>query len=267
MSKLEVSTLTISPSEKIKKIKDCLKEHLEGLNPISIARYTKINVNTVKSILPKMEGVEGIHGLYHLVEKDTHGQIFSWNFHNLNLTCPLDNYSGERINLSDNYEFIDYRFEVGAQTKKATLHVGSEYPLNMASLTFVALFFKHTIRTHTSIEVSDGDIIVSCVEFNKDTLDLRLEGVNCITLDSLLTHFKLYQKENCLRKEYKTKVPFKIENLFDMLNQGKNLVETETKIENIQQNLQKILKSQEIIGGSIQAFLAKKDKFFSGSKT
>ena len=84
----------------------------------------------------------------------------------------------------------------------------------------VAMLKFSDIDTGINANISEKDITISSIEFNKDYYNLRLDGVNCVTLDSLITQYKLYQKKNKVREEFKAKIPFPFEVLKELLTQG-----------------------------------------------
>lgn len=223
-NKLKVSTNTsLSPEEKRKRVLNILKEHPEGISPKIIAFYTGINENTVKSVLKNLKIIhkvlqrEGLRGLYFLVEKDMHGSIFDWNFHNTTLACLFKNYSGEKINKTFNCGTINYEFDIGKESQKASVRISSDNPINISSIFACYSFFAYFVKEYTGFFPETKDVTVSSIEFNKDYSNFKLEGINCITLDRLLEQFKLYQKELAIRAEYKLKVPIPFESIMSML--------------------------------------------------
>ena len=221
MAKLKVSTKYRMAQEKISRIIKLIKDHEEGITPKSIAFFTHININTVKSIIRQLE-IKGIimskanlRGYYVLVENSTH--ILQFKLQNIILS-----FHSEAINVSNTIretnslnELIKFRFIIGKSSKKATLHVSTDYPFEPTSLTILAHLFQEKLRKYCDISVTLKDIIVTTFEINQDHLLYKLEGVNCITIDSIIAQYKLYQKQLCVREEFKIKVPV----TFDLINQ------------------------------------------------
>src|SRR3989344_207323 len=145
-----------SNSIKKEKIENVLRGDPEGLFPKQIAFKTDINVSTVKSILKVMGNVKRhpkIRGLYQLDEKSTHS-IFDWNFHNLYLTCEIPSYNGERIKESLSFDFLNLEFEIGADSKKASLHISSEPPINISSIILCFDRFCMLVEKYANIIIS-----------------------------------------------------------------------------------------------------------------
>ena len=92
--------------------------------------------------------------------------------------------------------------------------------MNVSSLAVVARLFSVDWRS----------VMISSVEFNHDYKNLRLDGVKSISVDSLVSQFKVYQKREGLRLEHKTKVPLSVENVVDMLSNQPNLVDLNVKL-------------------------------------
>lgn len=220
---LSVSTSTRDLSRKINKIRTLMYGYPEGITPKTIAAKTLINVNTVKSILPKMNDVHKIsRGLYKVVKKGDGGSLVhelkDWNFHNCIMTCETSS-----SNRSFDVDLDILKYNVLINNGKATLRLSTDYPMNVSSLAFVAHVFKHFVSV-TSV------VMISSIEFNRDYRNLRLDGVNSISVDSLVEQFKVYQKRRGMRIEHKTKVPMSVASIVDMLSNNPNSVEFHQKL-------------------------------------
>lgn len=218
--KRKVATRTISKLEKIDKIKQELAKYPEGINPKTIAINTGIKQATVRGLIRNIDGVElvaDIRGLYRLVDLGIHDSIFSYNFHNLIVGVFLPNYSGNDISQTLSCELTNYAFSICKGTKQATMRISSNYPINVSSITLIFALFKELVLKYSGVEITMDDVQVSSIEFNKDFINLKLEGVNCITLSNLIEQFKIYQKELSLRIEHKIKVPMNANQLIKLL--------------------------------------------------
>ncbi len=236
MAKLKVSTRRGVTYQKHQKIIKCLKYFPEGATPKTLARETGINQNTIKSILPKLHGIKKVmRGLYKVVERgDTplasaSSRLTDWNFHNLILSCILQH--GNYILINRDYEFglIGVKFLIST-SGRASFRISSDTPLNVSSISLAAAFFVHLIKEEHLAAPEPGGVIIKSIEFNKDYSNLRLDGVRSVTVDSLISQFKLYQKELSMRIEHKTKVPFTVENIVDMLTQNPDSLEHNLKL-------------------------------------
>ncbi|MFH1181476.1 MAG: hypothetical protein V1702_00805 [Candidatus Woesearchaeota archaeon] len=221
-NKPTVSTRTMLSDKKKLQIIAALKNHPEGATPKTIAFDASINVNTVKSLLPKMHQVQkvpGLRGYYKLVDESGH-DLLSWNFHNCILSCPLPDYKGEQIAETLSFGLVNYEFTVGAQSKKATLRVYTDHPLNVSSLCTCSAYLISLIGQYTRLHPAPSAIFVTTIEFNRDFKNLRLDWPRCITMDNLVDQFKLYQKKEGLRLEIKPKVPIEFETILAMLTKS-----------------------------------------------
>ncbi len=261
-NKPKVSTNnTLSHKEKEEKILFVLKRYPEGVFPKILASDAGINVNTTKSVLKrlvskgKINKKDGIRGLYLLVE-NSRDSIFDWNLHNTHLACTIKNYSGERINKIFDFGTLTYKFEIGKESKQASMHIITKHPLNISSICACYSFFAQLIKEYTNFSPETTDVTVSSIEFNRDYLNLKLDGVNCITLDRLLDQFKLYQKKSGVRAEYKLKVPIPFEAIMSMLLNSLPL-ELTNDIHGTKQNQDEIIKSQRKIIDLLQKLLNK----------
>ncbi len=262
-NKRKVSTRIVEKNRKIERIVNVLKNFPEGTTPKNIAYYSGINLNTVKSILPKLPIIKkknGIRGMYVLVDESSHGSIFDWNFHNAQLSCPIQEYTGERIKETYNFGFINYEFEIGKISKKATLRISTNHPVNISSICCCYSFFVELIKNHTTVAAPALDkVLISSIEFNKDYINLRLDGPNCITLDSLLAQFKLYNKTLGLRIEHKLKIPIGCEVVFSMLKNNGNFIEINNTLYELSEKIKIVLKSQKMCVDLFLKLLSKID--------
>jgi hypothetical protein len=219
MTQRIIATRSSSIIEKRKLIAAYLLEHPEGCTPKMIASGTSLNVNTVKSILPKLTNITTIaRGLYKVVnrgygEYSSTGDLKSWNFHNLRLSFPISNSSSLAPESSLDLDLVQIQISIN-NSGNASAIISTDYPLSVSSISLVhkciCLFLKEDIPMRK--------MQITSIEFNKDFPNIKMEGVNCITIDKLYEEFKLYQKKTGLRLEYKTKANFDPETLTDMLS-------------------------------------------------
>lgn len=249
MNKLSVETFTGSISPKTEKIIQCMNNYPEGITPKELGRQTGLNVNTIKSILPKMENVKKVmRGLYKVLNwgdgsaTSSPSDLTFWNFHNCILSCPLTHYPGTIISSSYNLKLVNLEFSISLKGR-ATLRLSSDYPLNVSSICMVAGFFTDQISKHSPDRPSFRDITVSTIEFNRDYSNLRLDGVKCITLDNLTEQFKVYQKKLGMRIEHKTKVKFNVDNVVDMLSNNPNSLDLNVKLATQKEQLDRLTHS------------------------
>jgi len=219
-NKPTVSTRTMGVNKKVELIVAALRAHPEGATPKTIALMATINVNTVKSLLPKMSQVQkvsGLPGYYQSVVERGHDMLLDWNFHNCVLSCPLPSYNGDQVSKTKSFGLVNYEFTIGAQSKQATLRVHTDHPLNVSSLCSCSALFLELIEKHTGLQPAQSCILIKTVEFNKDFQNLRLDGLSTITVEHMVEQFKLYQKEHGLRLERKLKVPVEVDAIMAML--------------------------------------------------
>lgn len=247
MNQRKVSTRTREPTAKTKKILVCLNNYPEGATPKIIARETGLNVNTIKSLLPKIPGVKkAMRGFYKVLNNgDSHhdspsSRLTSWNFHNCILSSTIARPPPRLIEESYAIGLIAVKFSL-SPLGNATLRISTEHPLNVSSLSLAGVLFSVLLKDHSPTPITAKDIYIKTIEFNKDYSNLRLDGVRAITLDSLSSHFKAYQKQLGLRIEHKTKVPFTVENVVDMLAANPNSMEYNIKLSKQKEQLDNLM--------------------------
>jgi hypothetical protein len=248
--------------ENERRIIEILKENPLGYNPKTLSRILNINYNTLKSMLGRLKDIlTKENGIYRLVDKYRDGSIFDWKIHNVALTTSIPGYSGERINLKFDFCPCKYKFELGKESKKATYRVASsKSPLEISSIYSIYLNFALLTEKYSGYFPPTAEVMASSIEFNKDYINLRLDGINCITLDSLFEQFRIYEKGKFLRLEHKIKVPFELDILMEMLNKSSNSVEIYNELCQIRKERKEIRKSQKNIIGLLNALLKKQDE-------
>lgn len=246
----KVKTSYYNKKEKIKKITQILNNYPEGATPKLIAFHSKINHNTVKTILIELEknGIvqrkQGLRGYYVLVEKKTH-DLFLYNTQNINFHYILpDNFEiKDKILEKGNFsELIGYSFSIGKESQKASIRIDTSYPFNISAITLISHFFKELVKKHTEILPKDNEIIVSSLEINKDYLGMKMEGCNCLTIDTLILEMKLYNKKNRLREEYKTKEPIGLDFFINLARNGILFAELKNNDNSILERLENLEK-------------------------
>lgn len=252
MVKLLVETRTNAASRKHKKILECLKNYPEGATPKMIALATRININTVKSILPVMNGIEKkMRGLYKVYEGgdgcslNPTDALQDWNFHNAVLSCQLTNFPAKLIQSTYSLGIINAEF-ILSSNGNATIRIAADNPLNVSSICIVYAYFKELISKYSDQIITEKDVYVKTIEFNKDYANLRLDGLNCITLDNLNEQFKIYQKKIGLRVEHKTKVDFNVHNIIEMLTSNPNNPEITKKVSDQGEQLERLTKATQM---------------------
>jgi hypothetical protein len=146
---------------------------------------------------------------------------------------------------------IRFRFIVGKLSKKATMHISSDFPYNITSLCILVRVFQDEVEKCSGYRPETKEIYVNTMELNNDHLGLRIEGANCITIDGLIAEFKLYQKKDRVREELKIKVPFQSDIILRLLKQFYVSVETEANLRDIKFRLDKIEDNHQRLGKAL----------------
>ena len=242
----KVQTLEGVLPPKINAIIKYMATHPEGVTPKMIALSTRVNVNTVKSILPRIANVKKImRGLYKVVNRGDSpltappDELRDWTFHNCILSCQTSFIPPKPENTTHSFSLINLKFILN-QKGLLTCFVSTNQPLNLSSLDLVRGYMLQFISLHYYGVEPDVAVWIRTIEFNRDYSNLRLDGVGCIPLDSLCTQFKAYQKRRGLRKEYKTKIPFKVNDIVDMLTTAPQSIDTDMKLNHQQTQLNEL---------------------------
>ena len=151
----------------------------------------------------------------------------------------------------------------GVTSKKATFHLSSEFPLNISSLCLISVIVKLALRDYTCSEISNDNITLSSIEFNKDYSNLRLDSANSITLSNYIEQFKIYPKKAGVRYEHKITQPLNAQDVISsLLNQG-NALDFSTRLTNLEKEQEKtnsILSKVSKLPSLFNALLERLDK-------
>jgi len=244
----KISVKTWSSTDKKKKeIRKVLRENQQGLTPKYISLYSGINQNTTKALLKKMPDVkskEGTPGCYILLEELNAG-MFDCKIQNLRFSFFSDKINiKERICVENSLnDLIKFRFEVGSKSKKATMSLGTDYPLDFSCLGLVSYQFQNLVEKFCNIHPEINQIWINTFEINKDYFNITIEGCNSVRLDTLLFEYKLYCKDKkYVREEYKSKVPMNLAFLRSLIDKGLFYTETNQKIRELSEDINSMKK-------------------------
>lgn len=249
MNKLKVATRKGVALQKSNQIYDKMLDYPEGVTPKELSRVTGINVNTIKSILPHISNIKRVmRGVYKVAERgdSPHASapdaLHTWNFHNCILTTTLTNFPGRLILTTHSLILINLEFVISTKGK-CTIRLSTDHPVNVSAICLVYGYLKELLSKYSNDIMTAKKVKVKTMEFNKDYTNLRLDGVKCITLDNLCEQFKVYQKKLGLRIEHKTKIPFNVQSVTDMLNNDPNSLELHDKLNRQKEQLDRLTHS------------------------
>lgn len=217
--------------EKKQKILDIVKSHPEGVNAKYVSLESKLNHSTVRNYLRelvrdgKVYRPEKTH-IYKSVANTTYG-VAELKIQNVRLgfTVPTTIIlTHEKI--IETIADISLYIEFGETHQYVSATVGAEPPLTLREFKLLIKIFKDKVKERIGIEPTDKDIVVTSIELNQDYCGLRLDGINCVTLDGFYGFIeKIYNKKDCVRKEVKICQPISLESLYTLLTGGfKNFV-------------------------------------------
>ncbi len=240
-NKPKVSTFINNSIERERRLLKLIEAYSPaGVTPLKLAIITKINENTIKSILKRLINKEqiykkeGLHGFYAIIEENTHS-LNEWNFQNGVLVFESDKIKIKETQTSSNKltELIKYRFQISPKTKKASLHFSTDYPVSFSSIALLIEIFLREIEQYSDIKARIGDIYFSTIELNKDDYFCRLDGKNCLSFKGLISQYKLYQKENRVREEFKSTSRIDAEIIMRLLKQGVVAADVQNQIKDL----------------------------------
>ena len=161
------------------------------------------------------------------------GTLKAWNFHNLYLSFPVC--YNNRDNFVLDYELITIRVDI--VNYKASVCVSSDIPMPLSTLRLLNDLLNEKLNTKLSME----EMTITSMEFNKDFGGYKLEGVKCISMHTLYSQYKLYEKERSVRIEHKTKVPFPMSHIANMLQVQPAHVDMTTRLNENTEKLNKLV--------------------------
>ena len=243
---LKVATFTSGITRNTSLVLKCFEHHPEGMTPKMIALSTSINVNTIKGMLPKMPEIKRVtRGWYKVVNRGDGGvplypgELRDWTFHNCILSCQLPVSPPKTVISEIILNLVKLRFIIN-RTGAVTVTVSTDWPLNISSLDLLRGYMLQFLLIRFPGLPGSIPVHLKSIEFNRDYSNLRLDGVQSITIDNLVSQFKVYQKRRGMRVEHKTKVPLTVDNIIDLLTVTPQSLEMHTKLGQQKSQLDKL---------------------------
>ena len=269
-NKPKVSTRIISHKkfvkarEKEERLLRIIKDYPEGISPITLYNITKLPHNTIKTILRRLlnkgiiKSIASAQGYYALAENSTHMMLF-YNVQNAIIQVESDKISiDEEINEEENLEnIIKFNLVIGAKSKKATFTVSSDYPFNFTSLVGYVHMFQEKMVRLCKFKPKLDEINIRTFEINHDHLGYRVDGLSSYTIRNAIADFKLYNKKNGVREEYKIKVPIPFRFIQTLIEQGITTAFYTQKIDRIDSKLHETNKLMRKLKGLFNKLVSK----------
>lgn len=194
-----------------------IQRYKEGVNPKTIAHTSGLNYNSVRGIVRRLVQKFKIRkmptGMYvaNLAIDGIPKELRQIKFQNAVLKIKLpSNKSYKRENHTQVVGGVKLRFQIGAESKEANIHISGEPPFDLDLLTELSEIFRKKVIQHTGYDAGDNVLLVS-IELNHDIPNMRLEGVQSITFQSFSKELlKYYNKKGALRSELKLSLNFPI---------------------------------------------------------
>ncbi len=235
VKQLRVTTRTTAKLHKIERIIDAMKRLPEGIgNPKTIAVEANLNENTVKDYIRNIKEIKKgrIKGTYCLVDEKADGilKIVEPKVHNEIISNQIIKYIGTGETEIWDYDFIKYKLTItkeGKVTLRRLAVNGFQLSIEIPFVIGVCKRLKEKIKGISQLEPTNKEIIFTNIEFNQDFKKTKLEGANCITLESLYLIYKVYQKGEDCRLEAKSGKGLQIteEALIHVLEGNQNTLE------------------------------------------
>lgn len=118
------------------------------------------------------------------------------------------------------YGNIALRVLFGRKRQRVTGFISCSEGLDLSAFVLALEVFKLVAVKHVGVFPHDDVLRVKTVELLQDYQRLRLDGINCLTLESFLgSHEKLYNKSQGIRSEIRVK-PDSVEAIYALLKGG-----------------------------------------------
>jgi hypothetical protein len=115
---------------------------------------------------------------------------------------------------------VKIRVIFGAKRGNITAVLISDSGMDLTVCTLAVERFKTVVRDILGISIANRDICVRNCEFLEDYVGMRLEGLNCVTVESFLGSLeRIYNKGAGLRSEVKVR-PDSLESIYTLLKGG-----------------------------------------------
>ena len=225
------------------RITNLLGSHEEGLFPKQIAFILGGNQSTVRSALQKLS-LEGkvitpfkdMTGLYGIVHSETHS--IDWKVQNARISYKIPpGVEFKKITgrvIPTPLPGLNISWQTGMRSGKATCQISTKHSLNQDAFVVSVELFLKDLESILGFRPHANDLCVSTIEFNRDSYDVRLDGISSITFNSIIDTLKLYDNGERLREEHKLKVPITLETLQRLLYGKAATVDLEYKVDRLQ---------------------------------
>lgn len=115
---------------------------------------------------------------------------------------------------------VRVRVIFGAKRGNITAVLSSDSGMDLTVCTLAIECLKTAVKDSLGISITNRDICVRNCEFLEDYVGMRLEGLNCVTVESFLGSLeRIYNKGAGLRSEVKVK-PDSLESIYTLLKGG-----------------------------------------------
>ena len=242
---------SLSAVDRIRKVID--ESEIE-LPPSEISNIAKVNPSTARGYLRRLlkEGkvIQPYPGAY--CNKITHGMRFlPLRCHNL-IVCaeclPWLNFSDDVTEFTG---AVKIRVQFGIERRKVTGRISCDSGMDVNAVTFALNRFFDLVKERTG---HDLDVVVlKTVEFNRDYLGIRLDGIKCYTRKGLFGAVeRIYQKEqDVVRHEVKVSREMSMDEFVALIRGGVSAYDLQQGLFMLVQDVKSLVEAVKSQNGNI----------------
>jgi len=208
---------------KAKRILKVLRESERPLKPKEIASLAKINHSTTRVYLRRLLEIGEVTQPYPqaYVAKIIHAMASSLvRVHNLVLGLEAPGLVRGVPKFEGWFGAVKVRVLFGNRREKITGFVSCDEGMDFDKTVLVLEKFKQVVFERTGATICDGEISVVTCELNEDRQDVKLEGLNCVTVKDFRGFLeRIYNKGDGVRSEVKVQ-PQSLDHMYAILKGG-----------------------------------------------
>ena len=214
------SYYSLSVVDRIRKV---IAESEIELPPSEIANIAKVNPSTARGYLRRLlkEGkvIQPYPGAY--CNKITHGMRFlPLRCHNVIVCAECLPWLDFSDDVTEFTGAVKVHVQFGIERRKITGRISCDSGMDMNAVVFALNRFFDLVKERTGHDLDV--VVVKTVEFNRDYLGIRLDGVKCYTRKGLFEAVeRIYQKEDdVVRHEFKVSREMSVDEFTALIRGG-----------------------------------------------
>jgi len=212
-----------SYGSKVKHILKVLRDSEHPLKPKEIALLAKTNRSTTRVYLRRLLEIGEVTQPYPQVYVTKLTQVMASSLvrvHNVVLGVDAPGLARGVANFEGWFGSVKVRVLFGSRRGKITGFVSCDEGMDFDKTVLAIDKFKQVVYERVGAKICEGEISVVTCEFNEDRRDIKLEGLNCVTVKDFRGFLeRIYNKDVGVRSEVKVQ-PQSLDHMYALLKGG-----------------------------------------------